>query len=187
MGIDGSKPRKLTERLADFDPIFSADGRWVIFGSTYPETLGLWKVPFEGGEPIRIAEGRYYVPVVSPDGKFIVAMHLENPVTPDQRPDKIAVLSIDGGAPIKTFNIQNNPTASTSAIWSADGKNIIYNEVRNNIANLWSQPLAGGAPKQISDFKDGYIFSFSLSRDGKQVAISRGNYSRDAIMLSNEK
>ena len=117
----------------------------------------------------------------------IVAMYLEHPITPDQRPDKIAILPIDGGAPVKTFNIRNNPTAGTGAGWSPDGKSVIYNEVQNNIANLWSQPINGGPPKQISNFKDGFIFSFNVSRDGKQIAISRGNYSRDAIMLSIDK
>ena len=187
MGIDGANPRKLTDRIGDFDPAFSPDGKWIIFSSNYPETFGLWKVPVEGGPPVRLAQGRYASPFISPDGKFIVAMYLEKPITPDQRPDKIAILAIDGGTPVKTFNIQNNPTAGTYAIWSADGKSVIYNEVRNNIANLWSQPLAGGQPKQMSDFKEGYLFSFNISRDGKQIAISRGNYQRDAIMLKSDK
>ena len=187
MGVDGSNPRKMTDRIGDFDPSFTPDGKWIIFASNYLETLGLWRISTDGGEPIRLAEGRYYGPSVSPDGRSIVGMYLEHPITPDQRPDKIAILPIDGGAPVKTFNVRNNPTAGTSAGWSPDGKSVIYNEVQNNIANLWSQPINGGPPKQISNFKDGFIFSFNVSRDGKQIAISRGNYSRDAIMLSIDK
>jgi Tol biopolymer transport system component len=114
-------------------------------------------------------------------------MYLEHPITPDQRPDKIAVFPINGGVRVKTYSIQNSSTAGTYAIWSADGKSLIYNEVRNNIANLWSRPLVGGPPKQISDFKEGFVYSFSFSRDGKQIAISHGNYTRDAIMLSSDK
>jgi hypothetical protein len=50
------------------------------------------------------------------------------------------------------------------------------NQVRDNVANLWNQPLDGGAPKQISDFKEGLIVSLALSRDGKQMAFSRGSF-----------
>lgn len=114
-------------------------------------------------------------------------MYLDNPSGPDQRPNKMAVISIDGGVPIKTFDVQNNATAWSKVICSADGKSLIYNQVKENIGNLWSQPLAGGQPKQISDFKDSFIFTFALSRDGRQIAISRGNYTRDAVLLSSDK
>ena len=187
MGIEGSNPIQMTDRVGDFDPTFSADGKWIIYASYYPETLGLWKTSVEGGSPIRLTEGKYQLPAVSPDGKLIAALYLENPTTPDQRPDKIAVVPIEGGIPIKSFGLENNPTAGSLVIWSIDGKSLIYNRVRDNIANLWSQPLAGGEPKQISDFKDSFIYSFALSRDGKQIVFSRGNYTRDAILLSYDK
>ena len=75
----------------------------------------------------------------------------------------------------------------TNVRWSADSKSIIYNQVKDNISNLWSQAINGGQPKQISDFKEGLIYGFDLSRDGKQMLISRGPYSRDAVLISNEK
>jgi Tol biopolymer transport system component len=186
MGIDGSNPRKITDRTGDVEPAFTPDSKGLVFSSSSADNLGLWKI-IDDGQPVRLAQGRFAGPSISPDGKFIVCMYLEHPITPDQRPDKIAILNIDGGPPIKTFSIQNSPTAATFAIWSPDGKSIIYNEVRNNIANLWSQPIAGGPPRQISNFRDGFMFSFNISFDGKQIAISRGNYSREAVMLSNDK
>jgi predicted secreted protein len=38
----------------------------------------------------------------------------------------------------------------------------------NDISNIWRQNLAGGAPKQITNFESGQIFDFDSSRDGKQ-------------------
>jgi len=97
---------------------------------------------------------------------------------------RVPILPIEGGVPLKTFSIQDSPTAGTYVRWSRDGRSIVYNQVKDNIANLWSQPIAGGTPRQISNFKEGYIYSFSFSTDGKQIAISRGNYTRDAVLVT---
>jgi Tol biopolymer transport system component len=51
--------------------------------------------------------------------------------------------------------------------------------------NLWDQPLDGGPPRQITDFKEGDIFAFAWSRDGKRLAIVRGSRSNDIVMISN--
>ncbi len=55
------------------------------------------------------------------------------------------------------------------------------------VSNLWRQPLDGGKAAQITDFKSDTISFFAYSRDGKQMALSRGNQSRDALMISEEK
>jgi serine/threonine protein kinase/Tol biopolymer transport system component len=187
MGIDGSNPKQLTDQIRNENATFSPDGNWIVYASYYPETQGLWKVPAEGGSPVRLTEGKFQVPTVSPDGKLIAALYLAHPTAPDQLANQIAVVSIDGGPVIKTFDKGNSPTAGAVIMWSPDGKSILYNQVKDSIANLLGQPIAGGDSKQISNFKDGFIYSFSASRDGKQIAISRGNTARDAIMLSSEK
>ena len=53
--------------------------------------------------------------------------------------------------------------------------------------NVWSQPLDGAAPKQLTDFKQERIFAFDWSRDGKQLALARGTLTRDAVLISNFK
>jgi hypothetical protein len=56
---------------------------------------------------------------------------------------------------------------------------------RNGAANIWEQPIAGGPPRQITNFTSGLIFDFSWSRDGKQMFLSRGENSSDVILISN--
>jgi hypothetical protein len=41
------------------------------------------------------------------------------------------------------------------------------------VSNLWSQPIAGGTPKQITHFNSEEITDFDLSRDGKRLVMSR--------------
>ena len=52
------------------------------------------------------------------------------------------------------------------------------------VGNLWAQPLNGGPPTQITDFKSDRIFDYAWSRDGKQLAVSRGKTTRDVVLLT---
>jgi hypothetical protein len=49
------------------------------------------------------------------------------------------------------------------------------------------QPLEGGEPKQLTNFTSDLIYSFDLSRDGKQLVFSRGIRSSDVVLFSGIK
>ena len=71
--------------------------------------------------------------------------------------------------------------------WSADGRAILYATLRGAASKLWSQPLDGGAPKQLADFNPDQLFSFALSSDGRQLAFARGTVSRDIILITDSR
>jgi Tol biopolymer transport system component len=71
--------------------------------------------------------------------------------------------------------------------WSPDSRAIIYHNAPGGVSNLWSLPIDGRKSKQITDFKSDKIDYFSYSRDGRQMALSRGNTTRDAVMISDER
>jgi hypothetical protein len=48
---------------------------------------------------------------------------------------------------------------------------------------ILSLPLDGGPPKQLTDFKADQIFWFDFSRDGKQLALSRGTQTSDVVLI----
>jgi hypothetical protein len=52
------------------------------------------------------------------------------------------------------------------------------------VSNLWSQPVTGGPPKQITRFTSGYIWRHAWSMDGKYLALARGTFSKDAVLFS---
>jgi Tol biopolymer transport system component len=68
--------------------------------------------------------------------------------------------------------------------WAPDGRALDYILTRGGASNIWRQALAGGPPKQISNFKSDLIFFFAWSRDGKQLALERGATSSDVILIS---
>jgi Tol biopolymer transport system component len=57
--------------------------------------------------------------------------------------------------------------------------------VQTRVSNIWQQKLTGGTPKQITNFDSGQIFAFDWSRDGRQLALTRGSESSDVIPISN--
>ena len=69
--------------------------------------------------------------------------------------------------------------------WAADGKSILYSRNESGVDNIWSVPLAGGAPRKITNFDtDQIIFAFDVSPDNRLV-ISRGNWISDVVLIKN--
>lgn len=93
-------------------------------------------------------------------------------------------MPIEGGEPVKIFEFQTSGTISPSINWSADGRSIMYTVNTNNVTNIWSQPLEGGQPRQITEFKDQLMTGFAWSFDGKTLVCTRGIPTRDAVLIS---
>ena len=182
MNIDGSNPRQLTHGVAEAQITLSPDGRWAVYASLGTSRPTIWKVSIDGGEPVELTHRVSTAPAYSPDGRFIAYLYTENadPLVP---PNKIAIISADGGDPISTFTFQAPGTIQTTLKWAADGKALLYTANTNNVTNIWSQSIDGAAPKQLTDFRDSFMTGFAWSRDGKLVC-SRGIFNRDAVIVS---
>ncbi len=44
--------------------------------------------------------------------------------------------------------------------------------------------MDGGEPVQLTDFQGDQVFNFAYSPDGKQLALSRGTFNRDVVLIS---
>ncbi len=88
--------------------------------------------------------------------------------------------------PFKAFEL---PVTAQEGLfrWSPDSRALVYPDVQGGVSNLWRQPLDGARPTQITDFKSDLINYFAYSRDGRHLALSRGNTTRDAVLISEEK
>ena len=185
MNADGSNPVRLTSGLADSYPTLSPDG-WVVYTALDGIKPTLWKVSIEGGTPVQVLDHPATTASVSPDGKLIAFTYPESKDS-YAPPNRIAVIPFAGGAPIHTFEFTGSGTVLSIMQWSQDGKSILYTVSTNNVSNIWSQPLEGGPPKQVTNFGDLFMTSFSWSRDGKQLACTRGALVRDAVLVTDLK
>jgi TolB protein len=186
MQVDGRNPVQLTFGIVDSFPSISPDSRWVIYTAESNAKPTLWKVSIDGGTPTRIMDRNATMGVVSPDGKYIAYTYPESPdVTAPA--NRLAVMPFEGGEPVKTFQVNVGGTVLSVVQWARDGKSILYTVTGNNVTNLWSQPLDGGPAKQATEFKEMLMTGFAWSPDGKQLACTRGNLVRDAVLIRDLK
>jgi eukaryotic-like serine/threonine-protein kinase len=169
---DGSNPTQLTNGGGESFPQCSPNGQWVVFNSRSTGTP-LLKVPIDGGEPVPIAEKNSDLVAISPDGKWVASLHFENAKT------NTAIYPFEGGEPHQIMDIN-----SYYFRWTPDGRSLAYVDDRNPSAII-IQPIDGGPPRQLADFKPDQIFSFAWSRDGKQLALARGPVNSDVILIRN--
>ena len=120
--------------------------------------------------------------MVSRDGRQIACIYQE---VVNVGPPKLAILSFADGQLMKTF--VTSADIATGPRWTADGSALVYAVGRGGVSNLWAQPVDGGPPKQLTNFTAERIFGFGLSRDGRQLALSRGTWSSDVVLISDFK
>ena len=186
MNLDGSNPVRLTSGLSDSYPDVTPDSRWVIYTALDGHKPTLWKVSIDGGTPVQVTDHTALTGSVSPDGRFIAFAYPESP-DPFAPPNRVRVIPFDGSANDEAFEVPATSTVSAVIKWSHDGKSILYTATVNNVTNIWSQPLDGGPPKQITHFNDSLMTGFSWTRDGKQLVCTRGTLVRDAILITDLK
>ncbi len=180
----GARDQKQLTQGAEFDSqaTCSPDGQWVLFRSFRQGKSVFWKVPLMGGAPEQLTDKSASWAAVSPDGKLVALRYFDEPANRN----KIAVIPFAGGQPIKTLEISLN-FRDVGLGWTADSKAITYADSRDNADNIWSLPLDGSPAKQLTNFSSGLIFAFQMSRDGKQIALSRGTQTHDVILLRDSR
>jgi Tol biopolymer transport system component len=176
---DGSNPTTLREDAVL--PDCSPDGKWVVYSSGENK---LYRLPIEGGTPTEVASAPGIGGgVISPDGNWIAYNYLEG--SPVLVP-KIAVIPAARGSPVHVFVPPvGTQLGWTPARWSPDQKGLQFLLTKNGATNVWELPLTGGSPHQLTNFTSGRIFSFSWTRDGKQLLLAKGDSKSDVVLISN--
>ena len=171
---DGTNAKILAEgaMFADCSP----DGKW----AAYANKEGLVRVPVEGGEPTVVARtANVYAPSFSPDSKWIAYRFSEGG---NVMVHKLGVVPAEGTSSPQVFAL---PVGTEALRWSPDQKGVEFVQTRSGAGNVWEQPLAGGAPRQVTNFTSGLIFDFAWTRDGKNLLVARGENTSDAVLISN--
>ncbi len=181
---DGSDARPVS--LGEKSPWggeISPDGKWMAY---YSYETGPAKVSIQGGTPVSLdMEGGY--PAISADGRWIA---FDRDDEKNHR-SQIKIIAADGsGSPrFLPFSSEDQVPRSSNMgslpiRWTASGDAITYVRTKEGVSNLWAQPVSGGPAKQVTHFTSGYIWRHAWSPDGKYLALARGNFSIDAVMLT---
>jgi eukaryotic-like serine/threonine-protein kinase len=179
VNADGGNRRQLTTEGTNGAPSCSPDGKWVVFNASHGGDYTLWKIPLEGSAPEQITNYASAYPTVSPDGKWIAFEDF-----PEPRASKIAVIPFSGGQPTRTFDFAISAVAGYPVIhWTNDGRALTYVFDKQGVSNIWTQPLDGSPPKQLTDFRSDLIYNFAWSADGQQLALARGTRNQDVVLI----
>lgn len=191
MNADGRDQKQITfgekAKESAFSAAVSPDGKEIYFIKASALPSAIWKVSIEGGEPQPVsrlsdaAVGDFLA--ISPDGKWLAYRHISNEKSAETKESvrTVGVLPTNGNAAPKLFNL---PLRVSPLQWKSDSSGFYYIAGNPNAASLQIQSLNGGQTKQILDFPD-RIFNFAWSADGKNLVVSRGKQSGDAILITN--
>lgn len=185
MDMDGGNVKCLTSSVSLANPQCTPDGNWVVYQSfAGSNRVTLHRVSIDGGESEQLADVWSAYPAVSPDGTMIACYYR---IDFSQTGGTIALLPSEGGEPIKTFEIPPGYEMKPGIRWLADGSAVTYVIKRGGVGNIWSQPIDGSRPFQLTQFTSMRIFAFDWSHDGRRLVCARGNYDDDVVMIKNFK
>lgn len=176
--IERRNLRRVTDESMAFHPVFTHDGRKIVYSVLRGERRVIAALDVEGGAPRTLIEKQAWRPALSPDGTRLACNYL------DQTTGRwlIAVLPVDGGIPISVFNAPGSWDRVVR--WMPDGESIAYPVISGGVTNIVVQPLAGGAPEQMTSSRTGRIFDFAWSSSGQYIAFAQGWVSSDVVILT---
>jgi Tol biopolymer transport system component len=181
---DGSNPLRLTDGKLDFYPVCSPDHEWVYYINW--DDKKIYRVPVGGSGKAAavVTSPQDYLGgmSVSPDGKTLAAAVHETEAQGVSV--KIALFEIGSQSHPRLLDAAHR---SGGVQFSSDGKSVAFVIRENGVDNVWVQPLDGSAGHAITDFQSEQIWSMSFSPDGKGLAVLRGHYDSDVVLLQEAK
>jgi len=181
ISADGAEFQPLTEAIdVRGAPCWSPDGKWIVTGGYDASGPGLFKIPAEGGVPIRLHAKPGLNPVWSPDGTLIVyagaTMSRFAPllaIRPDGRPFELPPIGVGAGRGINRAHHRFTP----------DGKGLIYLRGLDPGEDFWRLDLKTGQTKLLASLGHGTSMSFDITPDGKQIIFDRVRENSDIVLI----
>ncbi|NJM06837.1 hypothetical protein HC891_12605 [Candidatus Gracilibacteria bacterium] len=172
---------------------WASDGQ-AIYCSSYRERIGsaLYVVSTAATTPVPLyAEPHEQLRYLSaaPDGQTLAFVNMRdswwrrgpNPYAPSEiwlgptRPDPTQLRKLIGSGSANGNPALAAPYAGRNCwpLWAADGQGLYFVSDRDGVENLWFQPLDGGAPHQITTFRDGRLLFPAIARQSGLIVFER--------------
>jgi len=175
--VDGSNAVQLTDGPAqDFWPTWSADSRWIAFGSLRSGDPQLWKVPSAGGDAAPITREGGFRGDWSPVDNRIVYW----------KAGQLQVSDADSGKILLT--VPAGDLTWTLPAWSPDGRffSAMREEAHGN-SSLWIFDARTGERRLAALLPVGFhtVFRASWGPGGQSLIVNRGKTASHVVLLEN--
>lgn len=141
----------------DSNPLFSPDGRKILFASNRSGKASLWICDSDGSNPRLLTSDSAGSADWSPDGQQIAFDSLID------GSNDVCVVSAEGG---NWRRMTTGLSTDSFPVWSRDGRWIYFNSNRSGQEQIWKLPSGGGEAVQVTQ-QGGYL-PFT-SPDGKFI------------------
>jgi tricorn protease len=162
---------------------WSRDGQWIYFTSNSREIAGgdIYRVRVSGGMPMAVTADRFtneFAAASSPDGKALAFSARGN--GPGQwwrkghsHLDESEIWIQRGLSTSSYEKVVDRGSKNYWPMWAADGRSLYFMSDRTGAENIWTQPVGGGSPRQLTQFRAGRVLWPDISTDGRTIVFER--------------
>jgi dipeptidyl aminopeptidase/acylaminoacyl peptidase len=180
MSADGTGAHTLSQSLdiegasgqaaADWSP----DGKWIVAGGRDAQGPALFKIPVDGGAPLRLVDGKFVNPIWSPDGRLIVyggRSVVGQVELRGVRPD---------GSSVDLPPVQVRPGGYR---FLPDGHGLAYLP-RIQGQDFWLLDLTTKESRMIARVENqGALRTFDITPDGKYIVFDRSRQNSNVVLI----
>src|SRR6202522_2821694 len=188
--IDGGNLKQISNGNLDILPTCSPDGKFVVY-SDASDPGHVMRIGIEGGAAVQVTKEFMESVQISPDSQTLAGFYRPDP----SKAPKIAIVGLEGGEIRSLYDVPNETRTGADdgghkLEWTKDGKAVIYNVYKDEIASVWAQPISAPGvtpitPKRIASFPpETRVWAVSISPDGKQILYASGRNVTDAVLIS---
>ena len=180
----GNNLKQLTSGAGhEHRPEISPDGKFIVYASGN----NAWKMTLADHKATNLDPRGGFSPTISPDGRWIEFEALDN---------HLEIVAADGKGSPRLLPFIDEPQVPSPmgayavaypVRWNAAGDALTFVRTQGGVSNIWAQPIDGGPARQLTHFTSMVIWSHDWSRDGKYLVMARGNFSPDAVMLTDTR
>jgi serine/threonine protein kinase/Tol biopolymer transport system component len=178
LSSDGAELQPIADGIAaQGSSCWSPDAKWIVTGGSDASGPGLFKIPLEGGSPVRLLSGSALNPVWSPDGSLIV----------------YAGTNVSTFAPLLAVRPDGSnvelPHISLRRLgehvrFSPDGKSLIYMQGLLASQDFWQLDLASMKSRPLTRLQNrAAMRTFDVTVDGKQIVFDRLRENSQVVMI----